>query len=213
MWIELTSRPFAAQIWLRRSGEGRVNPRNPNCCHWTCFALLAADLIERNEGQAALRESREQFRWLASIVEFHDDAIVGKSLEGIIQSRNKGAERLFGYPAEEVIGKSITILIPVERQARSDNSSGSSGAVAIWNRSSAQYASPVDISLTVSPVRDEAEEIVGVATEAQLARWGSRVRNHASDLIGQGLAGRRCDEPHIDYAIKETIVSPSPLCR
>jgi PAS domain-containing protein len=95
------------------------------------LARLAADLIERNEAQAALRESREQLRWLASILEFHDDAIVGESLEGIIQSRNKGAERLFDYPAAEVIGKSVTILIPVGRQARSDNSSGSSGAVAL----------------------------------------------------------------------------------
>src|SRR5262249_36150075 len=52
---------------------------------------------------------------LAAIVESSDDAIVGKDLDGIIQSWNGGAERLFGYAAEEVVGKSITIIIPPER--------------------------------------------------------------------------------------------------
>jgi PAS domain-containing protein len=68
----------------------------------------AADLIERNEVEHTLRESREQFRWIASIVEFSDDAIVSQNLECIIRSWNKGAERLFGYLAEEIMGKPLT---------------------------------------------------------------------------------------------------------
>jgi PAS domain-containing protein len=84
------------------------------------LARQAAGIIERNEVEAAPRESKEQFRWLASIVEFSDDAIVSMSLDGVIQSWNKGAEQLFGYSAEEVIGKSITILIPPERLAEED---------------------------------------------------------------------------------------------
>jgi PAS domain S-box-containing protein len=54
--------------------------------------------------------------WLASIVEFSDDAIISKNLDGIMTSWNKGAEQLFGYWAEEAIGKPVTILIPLERQ-------------------------------------------------------------------------------------------------
>ena len=51
----------------------------------------------------------------ASIVDSSDDAIIGKSLKGIVTSWNPGAERIYGYRAEEVIGKSISILIPPER--------------------------------------------------------------------------------------------------
>src|SRR3954469_3606728 len=53
---------------------------------------------------------------LAAIIESSDDAIVSKTLEGIIKTWNKGAERIFGWTAAEVVGKSITILIPPDRQ-------------------------------------------------------------------------------------------------
>src|ERR1051325_2780828 len=57
---------------------------------------------------------------LAAIVESSDDAIVSKSLEGIIRTWNRGAERLFGYSAEEAVGKPITLIIPTERRAEED---------------------------------------------------------------------------------------------
>ena len=52
--------------------------------------------------------------WLSAIIESAEDAIISKTLEGIITSWNKGAERIFGYTAAEVIGKSVTILIPLD---------------------------------------------------------------------------------------------------
>src|SRR3712207_8943888 len=50
--------------------------------------------------------------WLSAIIESAEDAVISKSLEGVILSWNRGAERIFGYTADEVVGKPVTILIP-----------------------------------------------------------------------------------------------------
>src|SRR5215472_6676489 len=73
------------------------------------------DVTERKQIEAALHEREEQLQRLASIVQSSDDAIVSKNLDGIITSWNKGAERVFGYTAEEAIGQPITIVIPQDR--------------------------------------------------------------------------------------------------
>src|SRR5262249_37873430 len=70
--------------------------------------LYFSDITTRKSAEAASRQ-------LATIVESSDDAIVGKDLNGIITSWNSGAQKIFGYAAPEMIGKSITILIPPDR--------------------------------------------------------------------------------------------------
>ena len=76
--------------------------------------VAAYGTVSRNLTEDKLVEQRLQS--LASIVESSDDAIVSKSLEGIIRTWNRGAERIFGYTAEEAIGRSITIVIPEDRR-------------------------------------------------------------------------------------------------
>ena len=74
------------------------------------------DVTERKHIEVALYESEQRLRMLASIVESSDDAIVSKNLDGIITSWNRGAERVFGYTAEEAIGQPIVMVIPHDRQ-------------------------------------------------------------------------------------------------
>src|SRR5712692_7153031 len=94
---------------------------------------------------------------LAGIVESSDDAIISKDLNGIITSWNKGAERMFGYTAEEAIGKSISIIASPERDEmpaiieRIQRGEQISHYETLRRRKDGEG---VEISLTVSPIRD-----------------------------------------------------------
>jgi len=108
---------------------------------------------------------------LAAIVESSDDAIVSKNLEGVIQSWNAGAERLFGYSADEVIGKSITILLPspkLDEELRILSRIRRGEPVDHYETIRRRKdGSLVDISLTVSPVRDASGRVVGASKIAR----------------------------------------------
>jgi PAS domain S-box-containing protein len=108
---------------------------------------------------------------LRSIVENSDDAIITKNLDGIISSWNKSAERIFGYTAEEAIGRPVTILIPPERH---DEEHGILARLRRGERidhyetvRQRKDGSLIDISLTVSPVKDVHGKIVGAAKIAR----------------------------------------------
>src|SRR6478752_327421 len=100
----------------------------------------------------------------AAIVEFSDDAIISKDLNGVITSWNKGAERIFGYLAEEVIGKPITILIPPERQDEEptilDRIRRGERVDHYETVRRRKDGSLINISLTISPVRTLGDKIV-----------------------------------------------------
>ena len=108
---------------------------------------------------------------LASIVECSDDAIVAKDLDGVITSWNQGAERLFGYTAEQAIGKPVTILIPADRPdeeptilARIRRGERIDHYETTRQR---KDGSLVEISLSVSPIRDSEGRVVGASKIAR----------------------------------------------
>src|SRR4030095_685070 len=101
---------------------------------------------------------------LAAIVNSSDDAIIGKDLDGVITSWNKGAEGLFGYTAQEAIGQSITMLIPSDRQHEEPE------ILALLKRGESvnhfetvrlrKDRSPLEISLTISLIKDGAGRVI-----------------------------------------------------
>jgi len=129
------------------------------------------DITDRKHFEAALRDSEQRLRSLASIVESSDDAIVSKNLDGVITSWNRGAERVFGYSAEEVIGQPITIVIPYDRQ---DEERLILTRIRRGERidhfetvRQTKHGSLITVSLSVGPVKDAEGKIVGASKIAR----------------------------------------------
>ena len=122
---------------------------------------------------------------LAAIVASSDDAIISKDLNGIITSWNAAAERIFGYTAEEVIGKSITLIIPEERLPEEANVlSRVRAGLAVEHFETVRRRKDgmlIDISLTVSPVRTASGEIVGASKVARDISEQRRLREAAEN--------------------------------
>ena len=125
---------------------------------------MLVDITARKGPELALQR-------LAAIVESSDDAIVSKDLDGTITSWNRGAERLFGYTAAETVGRPITMLIPDDRLdeepiilARLRLGERIEHYETVRRR---KDGSLVDISLTVSPIRDSAGTVVGASKIAR----------------------------------------------
>jgi len=140
------------------------------------------------------RLEREAQR-LAAIVSSSDDAIISKDLNGIIQTWNRGAERIFGYSADEVIGKSITIIIPEERlDEETEVLKRIRAGLSVEHFETVRRrkdGSPINISLTVSPVKTHDGRVVGASKIARDVSEQIRLRaagDEASRMKDEFLA-------------------------
>ncbi len=136
------------------------------------------------------RGTAERESQLAAIVESSDDAIISKDLNGIIQSWNASASRMFGYAPEEAIGQSILLLIPPELHAEEAEIMAKLAAGRRVDHYETQRVHKdgqrIDVSLTISPVRDAAGRVVGAS---KIARDISERRKTEEALrIGERLA-------------------------
>ena len=128
------------------------------------FVGSSTDITERKWAEQATR-------LLAAIVESSHDAIVSKSLNGVITSWNKGAERLFGYAAEEAVGQNITLIIPPERRDEErtivEQLTRGERVDHFETVRMRKDGSLLDVSLTISPMKDASGRVVGASKLAR----------------------------------------------
>ena len=127
----------------------------------TLVIVSFTDITER-------KRATEELSHLAAIVEFSDDAIIGKTLEGTILSWNNAAERLYGYREEEVKGRSISILIPQELNGELqyiiDLIKEGKPVEHYETRRLRKDGGRIEVSITVSPICDSIGKIIGAST-------------------------------------------------
>jgi PAS domain S-box-containing protein len=155
------------------------------------FVLFRRDLANRQRAEEATRR-------LAEIVECSEDAILRKTLDGIVVSWNAAAERLYGYKAEEMIGKSVTLLCPPERveevrlhlnHARLDKRIDHFETTRIR-----KDGERIEISLSISPIKDDNGNVIGVSAIARDMTERMRLQREVLEIaaleqrrIGQDL--------------------------
>lgn len=138
------------------------------------ICLAALERIRLRAAERAGQERRrldEQRLYLAAIVESSDDAILGKDLSGVILSWNPGAERIYGYSAAEIIGRSISVLCPPERVGEPHGILERIGRGERVDHYETERMCKdgrrIQVSLTISPIRDAEERIRGASTIAR----------------------------------------------
>jgi PAS domain S-box-containing protein len=146
--------------WVAAKGRGIFDDKG------ACTRVIgtAIDITDRKRGEEAVQR-------LAAIVEWSDDAIMMKDLDGLIASWNRGAERIFGYTAAEMIGMPVTLLVPEEKK----NEEPIIMARILAGETIDHYETVrrckdgrlIDISLTVSPVREIGGRIIGASKVAR----------------------------------------------
>jgi PAS domain S-box-containing protein len=169
--------------WMLHRGVPRYQPDG----RFAGYIGSCLDITERRQGE-------EVRRYLAAIVDGSDDAIVSKTLDGIITSWNAGAARMFGYTAEEAVGQPITLIIPADRVdeeaavlARIRRGQGIDHIETVRIR---KDGTRLEIALTVSPIRDPEGRIVGASKIGRDITQAKRLERERAELLRREQSGR-----------------------
>jgi len=148
--------------------------------------ILGTSTIQRNITQR--KKTDTVTAEMAAIVDSSNDAIIGMTLDGLITTWNRGAEHIYGYTAKEMVGKNILLLIPAGRPVEIDIIAGmlahNARTESFETQRRCQDGRQIDVSLTVSPIRDSDGKIVGASSVARDVTEHNAMR---ADLIAAEL--------------------------
>jgi len=199
-----------ALIAIRRDFAGRLHAERA--------------LREANDRlEARVRERTTQLARQASIIESSDDAIVSKNLDGIITSWNHGAQKLYGYAAQEAIGKPMMMLIPTERATEEAMILGRIARGETTDHFETvrvgKDGRKIDVSVTISPIRDDQGKIIGASkiardiTDRRLAEKRVQAQLARLNLLQQitRAIGERQDIQSIFQVVIRTLEEQLPV--
>ncbi len=192
--------------------------------------------MKSDKSETLRKKAEEANSLLTAIVESSDDAIIGKTLDGTILSWNSSAQKIYGYSADEVMGKSISILVPPNNtdevprfleRIRQGQRIGHHETVRLR-----KDGKQIDISLTISPIKDSTGKIIGASTiardiserkraEEELRRAHDeleiRVRERTAELedanieLEAEIAERKQAEKKIEHLASFPQLNPNPV--
>jgi PAS domain S-box-containing protein len=170
----------AARRVMERGGPETIEEFYPRLDRWFStrihatpegIATFTSDVTERKHLDRVKEEALATARELAAIVESTDEAIIRVDLQGTIQTWNRGAELVYGYTAEDAIGRSVRIVLPADRQTeefalleRVNHGERIAGFETIRCRKDGEC---FPASLTISPIRDESGAVIGASKIAR----------------------------------------------
>ncbi|MDD5247741.1 MAG: PAS domain S-box protein [Rhodocyclaceae bacterium] len=193
-------------------------------------AELQKEIVERRRAEEALRLAKEAAEegWLkerllmAAIVESSQDAIIGEALDGRVTSWNLAAARMFGYSAEEVVGRSLSDVIPADRRDEEATilATIADGAAIRYfeTQRSHRDGSRIDVSVSLSPIRDKAGAIVGLSkivrnigdrkqAEARIHELNASLERQVAERTAE-LRGANQELEAFAYAVSHDLRAP-----
>jgi len=171
--LEATANPIhglqEATIWRHRKKNGAIIDVEI-VGHDLDFHGIEAELIAARD-VTERKKTEEMVQRLASIVEFSEDAIIGKNLDGVITSWNRAAEKMYGYTVAEAVGRNMSFLLPSERQAEirvmMERIRSGQPVECLETQRLTKTGSILEVSLSISPLKDATGRIIGASAIAR----------------------------------------------